>query len=202
MKKIVLFTILALSLFASGRLRYQFFPATEGDVVFATLTMPRGTPIAITAGAVEQIEDAARRLQTEIEAEFQTDSILHVLTTVGDHQGRSGPPDISVSSGGSHLGEVSIELTPSTLRDFESGWAANRWRALTGPVTDAVTASNLGTAYLNLGEFPKAIEYFEERLVIASELGDRQGEDERGGTGASGQPDRGGSPHDGGLPGS
>ena len=39
------------SLFASGQLRFQFFPAVEGKRLYAVLHMPEGTPIEVTAAA-------------------------------------------------------------------------------------------------------------------------------------------------------
>ena len=38
---------------------------------------------------------------------------------------------------------------------------------------------NLGSAYLNLGQYPKAIEYYEGALLISHEIGDRRGEGSR-----------------------
>ena len=43
--------VLSVGLFASGRLRYQFLPAVEGDVVYATLTMPPGSPTMSARGS-------------------------------------------------------------------------------------------------------------------------------------------------------
>lgn len=39
-----------------------------------------------------------------------------------------------------------------------------------------MTPGSLGNAYANLGEARKAIEFHEQRLVIAREIGDRRGE--------------------------
>ena len=44
------------SLFVSGRMQFQFFPSVEGTHLYATLTMPEGTPVEQTAEAVAQIE--------------------------------------------------------------------------------------------------------------------------------------------------
>jgi multidrug efflux pump subunit AcrB len=129
--------LIAAALFASGRLRYQFFPAIEGDIVYASLTMPPGTPVEATEQAVLQIEGAANLLRDEFTSEDGS-AVVRVLTTIGNFQTRDGPPDLSVKSGGSHLAEVSLELIPSDERDFGGHAVAQRWRALTGGVTDAV----------------------------------------------------------------
>ncbi len=49
---------------------------------------------------------------------------------------------------------------------------------------EGVALGNLGIAYYNLGEYRRAIEYYEQRLQIAREIGDRRGESQR--TGQSG----------------
>ena len=45
-----------------GRVAFQFFPAPEADVVYATLTMPLGTPAAVTSAAAQRLEDSAERV--------------------------------------------------------------------------------------------------------------------------------------------
>jgi multidrug efflux pump subunit AcrB len=129
--------VISAALFASGRLRYQFFPAVEGDVVYASLTMPPGTPVETTERSVLQIERAAEVLREELRV-GDASAVLHVLTTIGNFQTRDGPPDLSVKTGGSHLAEVSLELVPGDTREFGGHEVAQRWRELTGGVPDAV----------------------------------------------------------------
>jgi tetratricopeptide (TPR) repeat protein len=47
---------------------------------------------------------------------------------------------------------------------------------LDNPQSHSAVLGNLGTAYLNMGQVEKAIEYHEQALVIAKEIGDRRGE--------------------------
>jgi multidrug efflux pump subunit AcrB len=138
--------LVSAALFASGRLRYQFFPAVEGDTVYASLTMPPGTPLPDTRAAVDQIERAAAELGYEL-AEAQDSPIVRMVTTIGNFQTRDGPPDLSVQSGGSHLAEVSLELIPADDRDFGGTEVAKRWRELTGPVADAVQLAFTADAF-------------------------------------------------------
>jgi len=129
--------LISAALFASGRLRYQFFPAVEGDIVYASLTMPPGTPVETTEAAAFQIEQAAESLRDELR-HGDDSAVVRVLTTIGNFQTRDGPPDLSVKTGGSHLAEVSLELVPGDTRDFGGHEVAQRWRELTGGVPDAV----------------------------------------------------------------
>ena len=133
--------IASIALIASGRVIFQFFPAVEGDRIYATLTMPEGINVEFTETAALQIEQAAHETAREINAELGfTDSSIMVQSfqSIGVNAARSsGPP--SRTSGGSHLAEIVISLVPVEERP---GWNTNRiadvWREKTGVVTDAV----------------------------------------------------------------
>jgi tetratricopeptide (TPR) repeat protein len=47
---------------------------------------------------------------------------------------------------------------------------------LDNPQSHSAVLGNLGNAYFNLGQVEKAIEYYEQALVISKEIGDRRGE--------------------------
>jgi len=131
---------ITLSLFVSGRMQFQFFPGIEGTHLYATLTMPEGTPVEKTAEAVEHLENAAERLRIELDASRGADEpsmISHVFSSIG-----SFIPKGSINSATkaqSNLAEVGIELD---LRRDDSGTPtgqfANRWRELTGGIPDAI----------------------------------------------------------------
>ncbi|MEE3327908.1 MAG: efflux RND transporter permease subunit [Myxococcota bacterium] len=140
--------IVTLSVLTSGRLRYQFFPAIEGNVVHASLTMPRGIPIHETEAAVEVIREAAAEMGRELEQD--ADSGVHVLYTIssiGKQLARDGPPDLSVGTGGGHLGEVMIEMNPASERRVQAFEIADRWRQKVGPIPGAVELKFSGEAF-------------------------------------------------------
>jgi len=131
--------ILSMALFSSGRLRYQFFPPVEGDMIFATLTMPQGVPLERTRMAVQQLEDAAAAVKQEFDEKLPGPSIFkHVLTTIGDTLFRGGPQMPESKGGGAHMAEVGIELISAMERETTAGEVERRWRELTGPVPDAI----------------------------------------------------------------
>ncbi|MEZ4333299.1 MAG: efflux RND transporter permease subunit [Myxococcota bacterium] len=130
--------ILTTALFASGRLRYQFFPQVAGNIAYATLTMERGVPLERTELAVTQIQRAADALRAEIEAEYPGQPIVvHTFASVGEQLARDGPVEPG-QVGGSHLAEVGIELVPSIEREITTDEVIARWREKTGLVPDAV----------------------------------------------------------------
>jgi multidrug efflux pump subunit AcrB len=134
--------ITSIALIASGRVIFQFFPAVEGDRIFATLTMPEGINVEYTEEAATQLELAALETIKEVNADLGFDKdrsvILHTFRSIGVKAARStGPP--MMTAGGSHLAEVVIDLVPFKERP---GWNTNKiadkWREKTGSVTDAV----------------------------------------------------------------
>lgn len=145
--------IVTSALFTSGRLRYQFMPEVEGESIFATLTMPAGVPVSLTEAAVAQLEEAADRLRREVEAETGPGSIIRShLSTIGGTQNRDGPGSSRrATSGGSHLAEVSLQLTPRADRDLATREIEVRWRELAGAVPGAIDLVFSSSAF-SMGE--------------------------------------------------
>lgn len=138
--------LVTLGVLGSGRLPFSFFPPLEGDNVTARITMPLGTPAAVTEAAVLHLERTAAELSAQLGVELADDGgspILHVLSAVGGHPvsdaNSSNPTNpTGRSSAGGHLGEVTLQLVRSEERDLTTRDIANRWRDLTGPIPDAL----------------------------------------------------------------
>ncbi|PLW67381.1 efflux RND transporter permease subunit [Pseudohalioglobus lutimaris] len=131
---------LTLSLFASGRMVFQFFPDVEGTRLYAVVTLPEGTPIERTESAVRQLEDAAETLRAELDAELQpgeASKINHIFAVLG---GLIPKGSLNLSAGGqSNIAEVGIELNlPADYSGYSTSHYANRWRELTGSIPDAI----------------------------------------------------------------
>ena len=133
--------VTSIALIASGRVIFQFFPAVEGDRIYATLTMPEGINVEFTEAAARQIEQAALETAREIDAELGlTDHsvMTHTFQSIGVNAARSNGPPI-MTAGGSHLAEVVVSLIPIEDRpDWNTNRIAEVWREKTGSVTDAV----------------------------------------------------------------
>jgi multidrug efflux pump subunit AcrB len=151
--------VLTAAVFASGRLRYQFFPQVPGDIIYASLTMQRGIPLERTELAIAQIETAKKALVAELDERTGRESIvIHSFGTIGEHLNRGGPEDSTGKMGGSHLAEIGLELIPSTEREIKTEEVIARWRELTGPIADAVELTFESDAF-GAGE-PVNIELF------------------------------------------
>ena len=132
------------SVFASGRMRFQFFPGVEGNRVFATVTMPQGVPLEITQAAISQLEGAAQELRAELDSTREPDArsaIHHVLTSIGAQISRGSRPGSQGAGSGTQMAEVAIELIPARERSISADDVGRRWRELTGVVPDAVELS-------------------------------------------------------------
>ena len=136
--------ILAVALIASGRVVFSFFPAVEGNRVYAQLEMPEGVSADVTARGTARLEAAARTLRDELDAgrtSEQGSVVTNMLSSIGVVVDRDGPM-LQNQSARSHIAEVVVELRPLAERDNLSAKAvANRWRELTGSVPDAVKLS-------------------------------------------------------------
>ena len=134
--------LVTLAWVGSGRMRYSFFPPIQSDYISARLTMPMGTPIEVTADAVDVLEASAWRLKEALDVEYDVDGrsvVVHVMATVGETPsvGGEGPPGTLREAGGvTHLGEVAIELLGGDERPIDAESVAQRWRELTPPIPE------------------------------------------------------------------
>lgn len=132
--------VIAISLIASGRVVFGFFPAIEGSRVYAQLEMPEGTPSRTTVAGAARIEAAAVALNEEFTADLGLDSpvIRNTFTSIGslvDRDGPGRPPE----AGRSNIAEIVIDLAPLAERAGTSAKVlSNRWRELVGDIPDAV----------------------------------------------------------------
>jgi multidrug efflux pump subunit AcrB len=135
--------ILAIALIASGRVVFTFFPAIEGDRVFATLEMPEGVSVEVTARGAAQLERAAMAVNEELEAlTGNPETIANLFTSVGQHAKRGNGPPMRERPGRSHFAEVVLELVPRQERNnLSAKVVATMWREQTGTVPDAVKLS-------------------------------------------------------------
>jgi multidrug efflux pump subunit AcrB len=131
--------MLAVGVAGSGRLRFSFFPPVEADYVAAQVTLPQGTPVAVTQAATRRLEAAAALLARELDAEGTPGAgsfAQHRLVSIGRQAFRTFN-SLGGASGG-HVGEVVLELVPSEQRRISTGEIARRWEALVGEIPEAL----------------------------------------------------------------
>ncbi len=136
----VLLLLWTVGLVGGGHVRFSFLPPVEADNLVAFLTMPRGTPVEVTAEALERLERSARQLEAELVQGGETDVFRHILTSTGVQPFRTAadPTTVAIFDSGAHLGEVNIELAPAEKRRIRASELKSRWRELTGPIPEAI----------------------------------------------------------------
>ena len=132
--------VLTVGLVLGGRVAFHFFPAPEADVIYATLTMPAGTPAEVTAAVAQRLEDSAERLRREVTEQAGADPLRHIFVAIGNQPLGVAPGPLwsgpSQSSG--HLAQVMLELAPPGERDMRADELSRRWRELTGRIPQAL----------------------------------------------------------------
>ena len=132
--------VLMVGLVLGGRVAFHFFPAPEADVIYATLTMPLGTPASVTSAAAQRLEDGAERLRREVIDQTGTDPVRHILTVVGNQPLGVAPGPVwrGPSESVGHLGQVMLELAPPGERGVRADQLGLRWRESTDPIPEAL----------------------------------------------------------------
>ncbi len=132
--------VIAISLIASGRVVFGFFPAVEGGRIYGQVELPEGTPSRVTVAAAARIEAAAVELNEQFTGDLGLESpvIRNTFTSIGslvDRDGPGRPPE----AGRSNIAEIVIDLAPLKERAGTSAKIlANRWRELVGDIPDVV----------------------------------------------------------------
>ena len=135
------FFLSGVAVFGSGRLPFSFFPPLAADQVIAQLTMPLGTSSEITEQAVRHLERTGEAIRDELNEQYgAAPPVTHILASVGGSQGGGlGPPGSGGGgASGGHMGEVTLQLTPSQSRTISTKEVAALWRERSGSIAGAV----------------------------------------------------------------
>ncbi|MCB1621279.1 MAG: efflux RND transporter permease subunit [Thiothrix sp.] len=124
--------MLSVAMMASGRYKYVFFPRIESEFASATLQMPEGTPLALTARYAQRMQDTALELQKKYLEPDGSSVIRHVLLTVGS----TGSRPRENATGSSHLASVSFEMVAPEERQNPISTRAmvREWQNMIGEV--------------------------------------------------------------------
>jgi len=111
--------VLTLTVVGTGLIQFRFFPDVEGDILSAKVELAQGVPFSETEAVVKRIEAAAMRLSEKYPTKDGSNILTHVLSSAGTQPfqtgiGLGGPPQQT------HIGEVTLELTPSGNRTVGS----------------------------------------------------------------------------------
>ena len=130
---IAVFSVVVVGLIKGGRIKWEFFPEVEADLLIAKLQMPRGVPFEQTQEAINLLEREALALGERYTDRAGNPVAAHVLASAGTQPfvtdfSPEGPPIAA------NLGEVTIELRPSAERDISADDLLNEWREKVGKI--------------------------------------------------------------------
>lgn len=126
--------VASVGMVTSGRLRYQNFPDTEGDVVQFRLAMPPGSALDRTQREVDRVVDAAWRVSEALTPEQPGEQPL-----VRNISGRFNY-NADVDEAGPHLATVSVDLLGVEVRETTLEEFTAAWRKEAGPLPSSVSA--------------------------------------------------------------
>lgn len=162
--------MLTMGVWASGKIKFTFFPKVEGDVLQCMITMPAGTPIERTREVVTSIEQTGKAVMAEQDKLRPKDALPlleYSANLIGVQFGRRG-----VGDSGSHLAQVWIQLLDGEIRDVSSTELNHMWRERVGSIPDveSLTFSSEIHSAGNAIEIHLSIDDYKQLQVAADDL--------------------------------
>ncbi len=131
-------------LVAGGHVKFAFLPSFDAYYVWSTIRVPPGTPPEHVRQIVQEVEQSARVVADEwqVHGRITRSPIRHISTNIGaqpiDAFTQAGPWSVALGGEGSHLAEVTVELTTSDLSEVSASEFAEMWRRRVGPMPGGV----------------------------------------------------------------
>ncbi len=132
-----------LGLLKGQHLRFVFIPPVPSDYIVAKIDMPEGTPVELTARALDQMKGGLDALVAETRERGLGEPFQNTVITLGAQpfEGAGGPMGDPGGPAAAHIGEIAVELVKSEDRAgggpdeaLSAPNLANRWRELMGPI--------------------------------------------------------------------
>jgi multidrug efflux pump subunit AcrB len=134
-----------IGMFQGGFIKFVFFPRIDGNDLVATVEFPRGTPFEVTQDAVDRTVSALH----EVASGFETasgDPMIRNIYAVAGQVGVVNSDSIvgGLSSSGSHIGEVRVEMLGTEERGIHFEDINLAWEKTVGSIPGAVRQSFTG----------------------------------------------------------
>lgn len=124
--------LISIALVVGGVVKFQPFPELDGDVAEARILLPPGSSLSQTERVVDQVVEAAKRLNQvwSEEAEEGRDLVEHITTqfNVNSDASESGP----------HLATVKLDLLGAELRNSQIDDFIHAWRETVGELAEPI----------------------------------------------------------------
>lgn len=158
-------SLVVFSLVLSEHIGYTFFPRVESEVARATLTMPVGTPYALTDKYNRRITEAAQTLQQRYVDPESGKSVIRGIYSLTGQADHSGAPQ-------SNEGRVMFEVEPPETRTpyVKVTKLVKEWRDLIGTIPGAEDLNF--KAEIGQGKSPVDIELHSSSLAQMKQFAD------------------------------
>jgi len=169
----IMLMLITVGLIRSGIVPTILFPKTDNNLLHATIAFPDGTSASVTDAATRKMEEAIREVSRDLAIEYParetektketdldegTDPVGPVRLTYREVGSISATDGVGANSGGggSHVGQIFVELVDAELRDVTSDAIIDRWRKKSGefPGVEKLTFGTIG-----VGPGGKAVEF-------------------------------------------
>ncbi len=120
----------------SGMLKFQFFPAMDGNEITSTIEFPEGTPINVTQVAVGRLQESVKRLAEKTETASGEPLIKNVFSLIGAQIGRGAD--------GPHVASVRVEILDSAVRGIHTDKLLADWEKELGQIPGVVSQAFFG----------------------------------------------------------
>ncbi len=112
--------VLAVGLMAGGRIGFEFFPAPEGQTIYANATFVAGTPRQQTEAFLRRLERGLAETNQELGGDLVDTAVSWLGSTVGTGAGGSARGD--------QLASIMVELSPPDSRSVRNERFLATWR--------------------------------------------------------------------------
>jgi len=166
---IALFFI-AIGLVRGERIKWEFFPEVEAEIISAKVKMVEGVAFETTSDAVTRIEEAAIKLNEKYSDGSGQPLIINMLATVGSQPFKTGFSPVTPT--GDNLGEVALEILPGSERAVSARELAAEWRKLTGPIpgTSEVSFQSQSAGSGNAIDLELSGDDMEQLILVTEEV--------------------------------
>ena len=113
--------MLSVGLLAGGKIKFQFFPSPESQVIHANATFVAGTPEEPVMAFMQHVNQALRETEAELGGNL-------VEIAIGKHRMASGDSN-GGSATGAHVASIQISLLPPDQREVRNEVFINEWRS-------------------------------------------------------------------------
>ena len=129
--------VITLGVVAGGWIQFKFMPDVEGDILSAKVELTQGVPFEETERVVQRLEEAAMKLGERYRDDAGGPIIIHTLSSSGSQPFLTGFAPAGPARA-THLGEVTLELSPAAGRSVSSEQLVSDWRQLAGNIPGVV----------------------------------------------------------------